>query len=160
MTPAPHTVEASSALILPSAESLQQEGISRVLEARMSNGRATRQPTKMQTVRVTPVWVGDQRDHSADRAATALGCRRHKHHCHHEEKACERGNHPDDVRSLRGHGVCNQWWRGGGRLIMAACLTAPPVGWGRIGHLGEVAEQATSRSNEDQRFLPSRSAVG
>ena len=51
MTPAPHTVEASSALILPSAESLQQEGISRVLEARMSNGRATRQPTKMQNVR-------------------------------------------------------------------------------------------------------------
>jgi len=53
MTPAPHTVEASSALILPSAESLQQEGISRVLEARMSNGRATRQPTKMQNVRAS-----------------------------------------------------------------------------------------------------------
>jgi hypothetical protein len=48
-----HTVEASNALILPSAESLQQAGISRVLEARMSNGRATRQPTKTQNVRAS-----------------------------------------------------------------------------------------------------------
>lgn len=40
-------------------------------------------------------------------------CRGHQHNSHHEEKACERGNHPD-VRSFRGHAVCKPmvaWWR-------------------------------------------------
>jgi len=132
MTPAPHTVEASSALILPSAESLQQEGISRVLEARMST-RDTPAHEDAKRSLVTPVWVGDQRDHSADRAATALGCRRHKHHCHHEEKACERGNHPDDVRSLRGHGVCK-----------------PMVAWWRAANHGGVSDSPSGRLGQDR----------
>src|SRR5688500_14866299 len=52
--PVPHTVEPSSDLILPSAESWQQEEISRVLEARMSNGRDTPAHQDAKRSRVTP----------------------------------------------------------------------------------------------------------
>jgi hypothetical protein len=60
----PHTVaEPSSDLILPSTESLQQEEISRALEARISGGRDTpaHQDGNARTSR--QYGVGDQRHH-------------------------------------------------------------------------------------------------
>jgi hypothetical protein len=61
----PHTdAEPSSDLILPSAESLQQEEISRVLEARMSNGRDTPAHQDAKRSHTTPVLISDQRDHA------------------------------------------------------------------------------------------------
>jgi hypothetical protein len=182
----PHTVaEPSSDLILPSAESLQQEEISRVLEARMSNRRDTPAHQIAKRSHVTPVRVGDQRDHpdcenrsegglageddragqngrhgvfddqqcpprlqcegeqhtGSDRIHTAgngeepaiqfgtrllIGLQQHPGRGRHQHHTTTK-KRPASAATTRKMCVLsevmrsvNQWWRGGGRLIMAA----------------------------------------